>query len=107
MKNHRSVCYADKAGYVQYEGLPGKLCTGCPNTPTKKSLYCNLHKPLISSPHANSSNNITDDNLSSLESTKSEPVSLIIGKRTTCTNTLYQASKLLCKIIIIFDSCGA
>ena len=60
MKNHRSVCYADKAGYMQYEGLPGKLCTGCPNTPAKQSLYCNLHKPLISSHHMNSSDNATE-----------------------------------------------
>lgn len=95
MKNHRSVCYADKAGYVQYEGLPGKLCTGCPNTPAIKSPYCTLHKPLISSP--NSSDNATDGNLSSLESRKSEPVGLIIGKRITRNNTLYQVSRLLSK----------
>ena len=97
MKNHRSVCYADKAGYVKYEGLPGKLCTGCPNTPAKQSPYCNLHKPFISSHHINSNDNFTDNNLSPLESSKVEPVGLIVGKRTTHNNTLYQVSKLLRK----------
>ena len=93
MKNHRNVCYADKAGYVQYEGLPGRLCTGCPNTPAYKSPYCNLHKPLISLPqHANSMNSDYDGNSLTFHYTEKKPVGLIIGKRATHNTTLYQAS---------------
>lgn len=92
IKNHWSVCYVEKASYVQYEGLPGKLRTGCPNTPTYKSPYCHLHKPLISLPHGDFENKSNDEDSSPSGSTRSEPVSLIIGKRVTRNTTLYQAS---------------
>ena len=45
LKNHRSVCAASEAGYVQYDGLPGKIKTGCTNTPCQKSRFCLVHKP--------------------------------------------------------------
>ena len=44
-KNNRPVCAADEAGYVEYAGLPGKVKTGCMNTPEQQSLFCPLHKP--------------------------------------------------------------
>jgi len=33
MKNHQDVCYSKDAGYIEYNGLPGKVKAGCPNTP--------------------------------------------------------------------------
>ena len=44
-ENHRRVCYAVNAGYAEYEGLPGVIKTGCPNTPVYKSHFCTLHTP--------------------------------------------------------------
>ena len=45
MKNHRAVCAASDAGYLQFDGLPGRVVTGCTNTPEQKSRFCSLHKP--------------------------------------------------------------
>lgn len=46
MKNHRCVCSATHAGYTAYKGLPGKVRSGCQNTPAYESSYCDLHKPV-------------------------------------------------------------
>ena len=54
MKNHRSVCAASEAGYLQYDGLPGHVKTGCTNTPEQRSYFCHLHKPrALTSPSSN------------------------------------------------------
>ena len=45
MKNHRSVCAASEAGYLQYDGLPGRVKTGCTYTPEQRSQFYHLHKP--------------------------------------------------------------
>lgn len=76
MKNH---CQATYAGYTEYDGLPGRVCTGCPNTPDYKSKYCKLHKPLAVVQEA-----------SSVE----DQVGLIIGKRMTRNSVLYQVRLL-------------
>jgi len=81
MKNHRDVCSATNAGYVEYKGLPGRVRTGCPNTPSFKSSYCNEHKPTMAA---------CSDN------TKEEPVGLILGKRITRSTTLYQVRVVNC-----------
>ena len=47
MKNQRSVCLAREAGYIEYEGLPGSIKTGCMRTPELKSRYCSLHSSRI------------------------------------------------------------
>ena len=47
LKNHRDICLAKEAGYVTYQGLPGKVKTGCPLTPELTSRYCSLHKPRV------------------------------------------------------------
>ena len=47
MKNHRQVCFATKAGYVDYRGLPGRVRTGCPNSPDYQSAFCHIHKPAV------------------------------------------------------------
>ena len=47
MKNRRDVCAATEAGYVQYEGLPMVIKTGCQLTPGYSSKYCFAHAPRI------------------------------------------------------------
>ena len=43
MKNHRDICLARDAGYIQHPGLPGHIKTGCMATPAFKSNFCNEH----------------------------------------------------------------
>ena len=45
MKNARDICYAEDAGYIKFDGLPGSIKTGCPETPDFKSQYYKKHKP--------------------------------------------------------------
>ena len=85
MKNHRSVCFATNAGYVEYEGLTGRARTGCPNTPDYRSIYCDLHKPVLAVPCHGS-------NDSPQHKPTKEPIGLIIGKRETRTSILYEVS---------------
>ena len=35
MKNRRDICAADCAGFIEYAGLPGKVKTGCMDTPER------------------------------------------------------------------------
>ena len=51
MKNNREVCYAIDAGYTEFSNLPGRIRTGCPNTPAYKSRYCSVHAPFAAQPH--------------------------------------------------------
>jgi hypothetical protein len=44
-KNNRPVCAAEEGGYVEYADLPGKVKTGCMNSPQQQSIFCSLHKP--------------------------------------------------------------
>ena len=54
-KNNRSVCFAKDAGYIQYDGLPGRIKTGCMSTPTYRSHFCDEHKlRVIMDPECNS-----------------------------------------------------
>ena len=92
MKNHRDVCYAINAGYVEYAGLPGRVRTGCPNTPDYKSPFCASHKPAValrSSGVAEPQDKSSSQTLSQQDSSQ-EPIGLIIGKRSTRSTTLYQ-----------------
>ena len=60
MKNHRSVCAASDAGYIEYDGLPGRVKTGCTNTPEQKNRFCSLHKPRALTCSHDSSNTIIE-----------------------------------------------
>ena len=40
MKNHRDLCFSTDAGYAEYMGLPGRVRTGCPNTPDCVTILC-------------------------------------------------------------------
>lgn len=80
MKNHRNVCCATTAGYTEYKGLPGKVQTGCSNTPAYKSSYCDLHKPVIAVQKGDSG------------CTEEKPLGLIISKKETRKTIFYQVS---------------
>ena len=45
MKNRRDVCMAKDAGYMEFQGLPVKVKTGCQASPSYKSRYCTSHTP--------------------------------------------------------------
>ena len=91
MKNHRDVCAAQEAGYAEFNGLSGKVKTGCPNTPQLKSRYCPAHAPTAfnSDPAG-----IDDDSgikpLNSSLQRKEAQLAYIVGKRETRNSTLYQ-----------------
>ena len=87
---------AREAGYIEYEGVEGKIKTGCMNTPEQKSQYCTLHKPRACDPITRHCS----------EETPPEPlardqgnVQLILEKKVTRTVTYYkvvgQASLIL------------
>ena len=75
MKNHRSVCAANEAGYIQYDGLPGRVKTGCTNTPEQKHRFCSLHRPRV--PNSNDQN-------------KSAVIESVLEKKTTRSITYYK-----------------
>ena len=88
MKNHRDVCLAREAGYAEYSGLPGKVKTGCPNTPQPNSRYCASHMPTAFMPVGESD--------SATESAKVNPskveqqLAFINAKKITRQSTFYQ-----------------
>ena len=103
MKNHRDVCYAKDAGFIQFSGLPGVIKTGCPASPDFKSQYCSQHKS-----HACDllNNGEVDDELGTtpgpaLRSRRKRqhpgsPIAeMILAKKTTRKQTYYQVCALL------------
>ena len=93
MKNHRNICYATTAGYTEYKGLNGKVQTGCPNTPAYKSVYCHLHKPVISAQKGGDSG-----------CSKEKPVGLIISKKETRKTVFYQVLNYVYAFMYISQS---
>ena len=92
MKNYRDVCFAVNAGYVEYKGLPGRVRTGCQNTPQYMSRYCGVHNPVVAIPQ----NIQLDDNPKpSTSATREDQVGLIVNKRVTRRSTLYEVSKIV------------
>ena len=82
MKNYRDVCMASEAGYAEFNGLPGRIKTGCPNTPKLKSQYCDLHTPTLFESNDDGSN-------------KEVQLAFIIAKKVTRNTTLYQVQFIL------------
>ena len=90
MKNYRDVCFAVNAGYVKYKGLPGRVRTGCQNTPQYMSRYCGIHNPVVAIPQ----NIQLDEDAPNpfLSATREDQVGLIVNKRVTRRSTLYEVS---------------
>ena len=80
MKNHRDVCKAKDAGYMEFEGLPNRIVTGCMNTPDYKSRYCKLHKDRVCT---FSVNDQTEDDAEGV-------IEMILEKKSTRTATHYK-----------------
>ena len=74
MKNSRQICAATDAGFVEYDGFPGLVKTGCMNTPDQKGHFCAMHKPRQL---------LSDDCSGRIE--------MIVSKKTTRSTTFYQA----------------
>lgn len=81
MKNRRDVCAASEAGYIEYEGLPGFIKTGCQNSPLGMSKYCYSHAPRISRRSIEGSQ--TDNSMEGI-------IKLITAKKQTRSGTYYQ-----------------
>ena len=92
MKNNRDVCFATNAGYVEYKGLPGRVRTGCPNSPQYMSRYCSLRDPIVAIPQKIIQDG--DDPNPPVSTTEEDQVGLIINKRVTRSSTLYEVSNI-------------
>lgn len=88
MKNHRDVCFATEAGFVEYDGLPGTVKTGCPNSPSYESRYCKLNKPLVVKTCPITCDEHDDEQM--CDKVTEIPMAMILSKRITRRNTLYQ-----------------
>ena len=88
MKNRRDVCAATEAGYIQYNGLPGKINTGCQLTPLQAQKFCYYHaeRAFKSVSPLQPNQQSTECNLSSEEGV----VKLIVSKKQIRSGTYYQ-----------------
>jgi len=80
LKNHRDICLAKEAGFVTYQGLPGKVKTGCPLTPELRSRFCSLHKPRV----------CTKPDDATMTHDEQDVAEMIIEERTTRSDTYYK-----------------
>jgi len=88
MKNRRDVCMARDAGYIEYDGLPGAIKTGCMNTPQKGSRHCSLHTGRACIQQASQSD---DEAIVKLSAVKGDQiVESILEKKETRTTTYYK-----------------
>ena len=92
MKNSREVCNAKLAGYSEFSGLPGRVQTGCPNTPMLKSRYCSLHAPTAAvSQRFEFSDDGNPEVVKQPNVEKRErPAAIILGKRSMRKSIFYQ-----------------
>lgn len=90
MKNHRDVCAASEAGYAEFNGLPGKIKTGCTNTPQLKSRYCPAHTPTAFKRQVVDINSEAAECATLQPNTKEDQVAYIVGKKKTRQNTFYE-----------------
>lgn len=84
-KNNRPVCAAEDAGFVEYTGLPGKVKTGCMDTPEQKSCFCSLHKPRQV--------NVSHTDTTTQHESRHGVIEMILTKKTLRDVTLYEVSK--------------
>ena len=88
-KNHTDVCFPTNAGYIEYKGLKGQVRSGCPNTPSFKSRYWTLHKPIVAIPQDAELEENSADNPSSISATHGQEDQVGL-KRNTRNSTFYQ-----------------
>ena len=92
---------AKEAGYVTFQGLPGKVKTGCALTPELRSRYCALHKPRVCAKPLDDENTTCDGE---------DIAEMIVEERVTRSGTHYKVcmSWVINNIIIAinFRYCG-
>ena len=111
MKNRRDVCYAKDAGFIQFDGLPGSIKTGCQATPAYMSRYCDQHKACACVCDSQQLSGTEEDGAHldapigpMLRSKKTvqelgEPiVEVIVAKKTTCHQTYYKVMFSTCMV---------
>lgn len=81
MKNSRDVCAAQHAGFVEYSGLPGRVTTGCMESPEQSSKFCSQHVTRMSK---------TVRNRDDPENRQGGVIEMILAKKVTRNNTFYQ-----------------
>ena len=92
MKKSWEVCYAIQAGHTEFNGLPGSVQTGCPNTPSYKSRYCAIHAPITAIPYQiefSEDGNPKPKPANPPTPSEERQAAIIIGKRITRKSTLY------------------
>lgn len=90
MKNRRNVCAATEAGYLEYDGLEGKIKTGCPMTPLQTSRYCYQHATRVCK------QDVEDKcTQSTMTSTEEGIVKVIISKKKTRSGVYYQVNVIV------------
>ena len=100
MKNRRDVCYAKDAGFIQFDGLPGSIKTGCQETPQFKNRYCSSHKlqacELQSSEEVDDELDVPSGPTMRMRQQKQSPgnpiAEMILAKETTRKQTYYQVT---------------
>ena len=105
MKNHRDVCLAREAGFAEFSGLPGKVKTGCPNTPKPNCRYCSSHSPTAFTPEGDTSSPEAQTEAAVQGTTsKDEQLAFISAKKTTRQNTFYQVCNVCAIVVCGFPS---
>ena len=84
MKNLRNVCSATEVGFITFQGLSGKVKTGCQLTPDVRSRYYSKHKPRICIKPMN------DTKASSKVDKEEDVAEMIIAEKITRSATYYQ-----------------
>lgn len=91
MKNRRNICAATEAGYLEYDGIPGKIKSGCQLTPLQTSKYCYQHVERVCRPTAKDKEHekvTVDEELVSEDGI----VKMILSKKQTRNGIYYQVS---------------
>ena len=84
MKNRRNICAATENGFLEYEGLPGSITTGCQLSPLVNSQYCSPRFTNIGEGGTASASPVMSSTHYKLET------DIITGKHETRKGTYYQ-----------------
>lgn len=87
LKNSRDVCAAQHAGFVEYSGLPGRVTTGCMESPEQSSKFCPQHVTRMSK---------TVRHRDDPDNRQGGVIEMILAKKVTRNNTFYQVLVTQC-----------
>ena len=90
LKNQQDVCFDANAGYAEFKGLNGQVRIGCQDTPSFKSMYCELHKPKVPA-----SAKTPAEGTRHSDDAGDHELGIITGKRVTRTSVLYEVYNVM------------